>query len=38
VVDPHGNVSWEWVSTKPSDEPQYEDVKRAAEAAAAHRH
>ena len=38
VVDPHGNVSWEWVSSKPSDEPQYEDVKRAVEAAAAHRH
>jgi glutaredoxin-dependent peroxiredoxin len=38
VVDPHGNVSWAWVSSKPSDEPQYEDVKRAVEAAAAHRH
>ncbi len=38
VIDPHGHVSWEWVSTKPSDEPLYEDVKRAVEAAAAHRH
>jgi peroxiredoxin len=38
VVDPHGNVSWSWVSGKPSDEPSYEDVKRAVEAAAAHKH
>jgi len=38
VVDPHGNVSWAWVSTKPSDEPQYGDVKAATEAAAAHKH
>jgi peroxiredoxin len=38
VVDPHGNVSWTWVSTKPSDEPNYAGVKAAVEAAAAHRH
>jgi peroxiredoxin len=38
VIDRHGNVSWAWVSTKPSDEPKYEDVKSAVEAAAAHKH
>jgi peroxiredoxin len=38
VVDPHGHVSWAWVSAQPSDEPKYEDVKQAVEAAAAHRH
>jgi glutaredoxin-dependent peroxiredoxin len=38
VVDPHGNVSWEWVSSQPTDEPVYEDVKKAVEAAAAHKH
>jgi peroxiredoxin len=38
VVEPHGNVSWAWVSTVPTDEPKYEDVKMAVEAAAAHKH
>jgi glutaredoxin-dependent peroxiredoxin len=38
VVEPHGNVSWAWVSNEPKDEPKYEDVKRAVEAAAAHKH
>jgi glutaredoxin-dependent peroxiredoxin len=38
VVDPHGSVSWSWVSNVPTDEPKYEDVKHAVEAAAAHRH
>lgn len=38
VIEPHGNVSWEWVSAVPSDEPKYDDVKAAVEAAAAHRH
>ena len=38
VIEPHGNVSWSWVSTEPSQEPKYEDVKAAVEAAAAHRH
>jgi peroxiredoxin len=33
VIDPHGNVSWEWVSRVPTDEPKYEDVKKAVEAA-----
>ncbi|HXX65708.1 MAG TPA: redoxin domain-containing protein [Polyangiaceae bacterium] len=38
VVDPHGNVSWVWVSQVPTDEPKYDDVKKAVEAAAAHNH
>ncbi|MDP9148705.1 MAG: redoxin domain-containing protein [Myxococcota bacterium] len=38
VVDAHGNVSWAWVSTEPKDEPRYEDVKKAVEAAAGHQH
>ena len=38
VIEPHGNVSWEWVSTKPSDEPSYDEVKKAVEAASAHKH
>jgi len=38
VVDPHGHVSWAWVSSEPKDEPKYEDVKKAVDAAAAHRH
>jgi peroxiredoxin len=38
VVEPHGNVSWAWVSAAPTDEPRYEDVKNAVEAAAAHKH
>lgn len=38
VVEPHGNVSWAWVSSEPTNEPKYEDVKAAVEAAAAHRH
>jgi|CZKU01.1.fsa_nt_gi peroxiredoxin len=38
VVDQHGHVSWAWVSNEPKDEPKYEDVKAAVEAAAAHRH
>jgi peroxiredoxin len=38
VVDTHGHVSWAWVSNVPSDEPKYEDVKAAVEAAAAHKH
>jgi glutaredoxin-dependent peroxiredoxin len=36
VVEPHGNVSWAWVSTEPKDEPKYDEVKKAVEAAAAH--
>ena len=38
VVDPHGNVSWAWLSDKPGDEPAYDDVKKAVQAAAAHKH
>ena len=38
VIEPHGNVSWVWLSTKPSDEPSYDDVKKAVEAASAHKH
>jgi peroxiredoxin len=38
VIEPHGHVSWSWVSNVPSDEPKYDDVKAAVEAAAAHRH
>jgi peroxiredoxin len=38
VIEPHGNVSWAWLSTKPSDEPNYDDVKKAVEAASAHKH
>src|SRR5436305_3910636 len=38
VVDQHGNVSWSWISDKPTDEPAYEDVKKAVAAAAAHKH
>jgi peroxiredoxin len=38
VIEPHGNVSWAWVSNVPTDEPKYEDVKAAVEAAAAHKH
>ena len=38
VIEPHGNVSWAWVSTEPRNEPKYEDVKKAVEAAASHRH
>lgn len=38
VIEPHGNVSWAWVSAQPANEPAYEDVKKAVEAAAAHRH
>jgi peroxiredoxin len=38
VVDPHGNVSWAWVGENPGKEPAYDDVKKAVEAAAAHRH
>jgi peroxiredoxin len=38
VVDPHGHVAWEWVSNQPQEEPAYEDVKKAVEAAAAHTH
>jgi peroxiredoxin len=38
VIDSHGHVAWEWVSNQPSDEPAYEDVKKAVEAAAAHAH
>jgi len=38
VIDTHGSVSWSWVSTQPTDEPKYDDVKRAVEAAAAHKH
>ena len=38
VVEPHGNVSWAWVSNEPKDEPKYEDVKKAVEAAAASKH
>ncbi|SRR5258706_7846482 len=38
VVDTHGHVSWAWVSEKPSDEPAYDDVKKAVAAAAAHKH
>jgi peroxiredoxin len=38
VVDTHGHVSWAWVSAEPKDEPKYEDVKKAVEAAAAHKH
>jgi peroxiredoxin len=38
VIDMHGHVSWSWVSDKPSDEPKYDDVKQAVEAAAAHKH
>lgn len=34
VIDPHGNVSWAWVSDSPANEPKYEDVKQAVEAAA----
>jgi glutaredoxin-dependent peroxiredoxin len=35
VIDPHGNVSWAWVSDAPTNEPKYDDVKKAVEAAAA---
>lgn len=35
VIDRHGNVSWTWVGDTPANEPKYEDVKRAVEAAAA---
>ncbi len=38
VIEPHGNVSWAWVSTKPTDEPSYDDVKKAVQAASAHKH
>jgi peroxiredoxin len=38
VVEPHGNVSWSWVSGVPTDEPKYDDVKKAVETAAEHRH
>jgi len=38
VVDTHGNVSWAWVGKEPKEEPNYEDVKKAVEAAAAHKH
>jgi peroxiredoxin len=38
VIEPHGNVSWAWVSAKPTDEPSYDEVKKAVEAAAAHKH
>jgi peroxiredoxin len=38
VVEPHGNVSWSWVGPQPSSEPAYPEVKKAVEAAAAHRH
>jgi peroxiredoxin len=40
VIDPHGHVAWEWVSAQPQDEPAYDDVKKAVEAAAgaAHSH
>jgi peroxiredoxin len=38
VIEPHGHVSWAWVGAEPKDEPKYEDVKRAVEDAAAHRH
>jgi glutaredoxin-dependent peroxiredoxin len=38
VIDKHGGVSWSWVSAEPKDEPRYEDVKKAVEAAAAHKH
>jgi hypothetical protein len=33
VIEPHGHVSWAWVSKEPKDEPKYEDVKAAVEAA-----
>ncbi len=36
VVEPHGNVSWAWVSKEPKEEPVYEDVKKAVEAASKH--
>ena len=38
VIEPHGHVSWVWVSDKPSDEPSYDEVKRAIEAVPAHSH
>jgi peroxiredoxin len=38
VIEPHGNISWAWVSTEPKNEPNYDDVRKAVEAAAAHRH
>jgi peroxiredoxin len=38
VIDTHGHVSWSWVGAEPKDEPKYEDVKKAVEAAAAHKH
>lgn len=36
VIDARGNVSWEWVSKVPSDEPSYDEVKAAVQAAARH--
>jgi peroxiredoxin len=36
VVEPHGNVSWSWVSNVPADEPKYDDVKAAVAAASSH--
>jgi peroxiredoxin len=38
VIDPHGNVSWAWVSKDPKEEPAYDEVKAAVTAAAAHKH
>jgi peroxiredoxin len=38
VIGKDGHVAWSWISEKPSDEPVYEDVKKAVAAAAAHKH
>ena len=38
VVEPHGHVAWAWVGADPKDEPKYDDVKRAVEMAAEHKH
>jgi len=38
VVGKDGHVAWAWVSEKPSDEPSYEEVKKAVAAASAGKH
>jgi glutaredoxin-dependent peroxiredoxin len=38
VVDKHGNVAWSWVGDNPGQEPPYAEVKKAVDAAAAHKH